>query len=218
MLKRFKCIVHRAWRIVGVLALAGALVVTDISGSLMANAQQGRSELMVATMDGAAANSDSFPNNQDVDEAFARYVNHRDGVFDLESAQVDGVDEQILEVGRIYNLMIGRNDHCLSRDQINTYPQGYARASIDWAGLGITERWNWCGRDRTNGGAPHNSADRVCMNHDRCLSRAKADMCACDRNFVNGMRSVKGSYRGVDRIYIEAAIRAVPRFHNCKIN
>lgn len=137
----------------------------------------------------------------------------------MDKASRNGESQEILEFGQT-------NNRAVEYDRTNCFVNGMAVPSaqsqelgtqlraIDPAGWPIAERWNWCGRDRTDGGAPQNSADAICRDHDQCLS-AGVDVCECDWRFVNGLNAVKQDYSWADRAYIEAAIRLVPQAHNC---
>ena len=163
-----------------------------------------------ANAQGVSPTSSAAVSDQAIDQSFARYVQSGTHKFDVERARSEGVDEFILAVGSQYN----RN---LENVQGGRTPGGQGvsfRAWNDPASWGLTNRWNWCGRDRTNGGRPVNSADAICMQHDKCLAQRRP-VCDCDREFVNRMKAIKNNYGGRDRVYIEAAIKAVPRFHNC---
>lgn len=155
----------------------------------------------------------------EVDIALEKYVDDTTLLFDIDRAVRDGESVEINQFGRDYNDAVRyAYENCFaerlnspSADIGDSYvqPQG-----VDPAGWPIAERWNWCGRDRTDGGEPQNSADAVCRDHDLCL-RGGTETCECDRRFVDGLNAVKRDYSWADRAYIEAAIRLVPRAHNC---
>lgn len=159
------------------------------------------------------------PAKDSIDIAIENYVNLDTLVFDVSAAEEKGEPAEILQFGNDYNRAISEaKDSCFvdamgnrtdPTNNPNTQLQG-----IDPAGWPIAERWNWCGRDRTNGGEPQNSADAVCRNHDWRLG-AGTPVCECDRRFVDGLNAIKHEYSWGDRAYIEAAIQLVPRSHGC---
>lgn len=146
--------------------------------------------------------------NKELDSALDRFVDKQTLEFDVAGAQKAGTSEEVLEVGTGYNDYLKQFESCEKKRE--------ASDSKEWdpACLSLFERWNWCGKCHTNGGTPQNSADRICMNHDKCLTAGRK-VCDCDKEFVNHMKSIRTHYSGRDRAYIEAAIRAVPTFHGC---
>lgn len=155
----------------------------------------------------------------EIDIAVDSYVDPVSLLFDVERAEKIGEKAEISQFGKDYNEAVLYAQHnCFvagiknpeeSNSEVNVRPYG-----IDPAGWPIAERWNWCGRDRTNGGEPQNSADAVCRDHDWCLG-AGTNVCECDRRFVDGLNAIKHGYSWGDRAYIEAAIKLVPRSHGC---
>ncbi|KHO29956.1 MULTISPECIES: hypothetical protein [Corynebacterium] len=122
-------------------------------------------------------------------------------LIDVERAKEDGLSSEAIQVAIYYNDIVSHDYGSGPRD----------RASL-------ADRWNWCGKYRT-GGNVLNSADGVCKRHDLCLANAgnqRAAEIACDNQFIDGMNKVKGSYRGADRVYIEAAILAIKGARVCR--
>lgn len=155
----------------------------------------------------------------EIDIAVETYVDPVSLLFDVERATQNGEKSEITNFGNDYNEAVSyAQNYCFAdgiknpgdpNSEVNVRPYG-----IDPAGWPIAERWNWCGRDRTNGGEPQNSADAVCRDHDWCLG-AGTNVCECDRRFVDGLNAIKHDYSWGDRAYIEAAIQLVPRSHGC---
>lgn len=162
---------------------------------------------VVAGMPGSAlaqpAEDASFPSEQEIASTLDRYTVNVDGVnlFDSAEAERDGVPQEILDVGAIYNQMIS---------------PGRVHEGSGYRSWNLLNRWRYCGPNNSGPGAPLNSADAVCKRHDDCLNAGMA-YCQCDTQFVYGMRRVRNQYSGADRAYIEAAIQAVPRAHGCPV-
>lgn len=154
-----------------------------------------------------------------IDTAIENYVDQETLIFDVDAAAISGEPIDIIQFGKHYNqAIIEAQDSCFvdamgNRTDPTSNPDVQMRR-IDPAGWPIAERWNWCGRDRTNGGEPQNSADAVCRDHDWCLGSG-ITVCECDRRFVAGLNAVKHEYSWADRAYIEAAIKLVPWSHGC---
>ncbi|MDU0479453.1 hypothetical protein QVA66_09400 [Staphylococcus chromogenes] len=155
----------------------------------------------------------------EIDIAVETYVDPVSLLFDVEQAVKNGEKAEITEFGNDYNeAVVYAQNNCFAgglknpgdpNSEVIVRPYG-----VDPAGWPIAERWNWCGRDRTNGGEPQNSADAVCRDHDWCLG-AGTSVCECDRRFIDGLNAIKHNYSWGDRAYIEAAIQLVPLSHGC---
>ena len=152
---------------------------------------------------GSESISGAFPTEQEISAAIDTYVLHDNGreLFDAVGAENDRVDQRIIDVGAMYNAMI---------DPAETSGDGADRIP------NLQNRWRYCGKNNSGPGAPLNSADAACKRHDECLASGKA-YCWCDTQFVYDLRRIRNHYSGVDRVYIEAAIQAVPRYHGCAI-
>lgn len=148
------------------------------------------------------ADQKQAPSDEELDAAFEKYVDDNTNRFDVEKARTAGTKQQVVEVGEIYN------------SYLTDYEEQCTQEDFDPACLPIFERWNWCGKCKTDGGTPQNSADQACMNHDKCLESGKST-CECDKAFVSQLKAVRHNYSWGDRAYIEAAIRVVPKAHGC---
>lgn len=147
------------------------------------------------------------PTGDQINETIDRYsYTSPEGLelTDVEQAKEGQVDAFVIEVMSVYNEML-----------VEEYR---VEKGLGTPRQSIANRWGWCGKYRTNGGNPHNSADRICMNHDHCLNRARNSgaKIGCDNAFISGMRSVAGRYSGADRAYIEAAIRVISAARLCR--
>lgn len=145
----------------------------------------------------------AFATEQEISAAISQYSVDSDGVkrFDSKAAEDAGVDINIINVGLVYNEMLadevsGHNPHTRLANPLN--------------------RWRYCGKYNSGPGEPLNSADEACRRHDKCLAAGTA-VRWCDSQLVYDLRRVRGQYSGADRVYIEAAIQAVPRYHGCPI-
>ncbi len=151
----------------------------------------------------------------EIDLLLQEYIDSESLTFDVARAQNEGRSHEEVQIGKDYNSALEYvYVTCLAGEE-KVQASGFEESVNGTFALGgLDERWNWCGEKRTDGGAPVNTADQVCKSHDLCLRTDRA-ICDCDKTFVRGMKAIKGNYSGMDRLYIEAAIRAVPAYHKC---
>lgn len=107
----------------------------------------------------------------EVERAVVPYVSRNpDGVvvFDRQAAESEGASSFVLEVG----------------DKINVYSLEVAEFRDGRAVRGMPGYGNWCGPGNSGPGAPTNTLDRLCMNHDKCYAARGYFSCSCDRELV----------------------------------
>lgn len=146
---------------------------------------------------------DKFATEHEISAAIDRFVayNGKAKLFDAKAAALARVEKDIIDVGLVYNeMVIGESEADYSQTRV----------------ANPLNRWRYCGKNNSGPGAPVNSADEACKRHDNCLAAGTA-VCWCDTQFVYDLRRIRNQYSGADRVYIEAAIQAVPRYHGCQI-
>lgn len=140
----------------------------------------------------------------EVERAFESFSS-KGGLFRIEDASQEGIDEDVIQVAEIYN------DMMRSREAERS---GMGTRAAD------PSMWNWCGSRNTKDDPTFpalNSIDSACKDHDLCLRGGEVGQCQCDSYFIQRLKQLRSDYSpGLERGYIEAAIQAVPWFHGCK--
>ena len=164
-----------------------------------AEAREGQSrESLVGT-------TSHFPDELTIRATLYRYlVVNPDGStnFDMERAVDDNVDPTIIEIGDQANVLAADNNA--------------TQAGVRFRDLNPTNYGRWCGKNNSGPGHPIDSLDRACMGHDQCLN-IRRPVCDCDREFINRLRQIRHQYSAGPRVYLEAAIVVVPRWHGCNV-
>lgn len=113
--------------------------------------------------------------------------------FDLDRAESDNASDYLLAAGIELNRFAASYDGSDSGIQLRSMP-GYG---------------NWCGPGNSGPGAPINTLDRLCQQHDRCYGNRGYFSCSCDRELIQGIRD--NSFSGFGE---NAAALAIATYFN----
>ena len=117
--------------------------------------------------------------SSDIDEqatVLQRFVTEKDGKkrFNEQAAKDAGASDLILESGRKYNAISESRN---GTDEFKVHG-------------------NYCGPSHSGPGAPIDTFDRLCQEHDKCYGQKGNHACSCDSDLINGITRNLGKFRG----------------------
>ncbi|MCG7231811.1 hypothetical protein QPX08_06415 [Corynebacterium propinquum] len=123
------------------------------------------------------ANSD-FDKSMDALMQFVEQNDKGTNTFIADTALHAGASEYILRAGEEFNRIAADYDKA-NTSQARSFGYG-----------------NWCGPGHSGPGAPINTLDRICMNHDKCYARKGYFACSCDRQLIADIKANRGKFNG----------------------
>ena len=143
------------------------------------------------------------PQASDIDEqatVLQRFVTEKDGQkrFNEQAAKDAGASDLILESGRKYNAISESRN---GADEFKVHG-------------------NYCGPNHSGPGAPIDTLDQLCQEHDKCYGQKGHHACSCDSNLINGITRNLGKFRGPEeqQAAISIAIAFAAYTPNCNPN
>ena len=141
--------------------------------------------------------------SSDIDDqatVLQQFVTEKDGQkrFNEQAAKDAGASDLILESGRKYNAISE------SRNRVDEFKV----------------HGNYCGPNHSGPGAPIDTLDRLCQEHDKCYGQKGHHACSCDSDLINGITRNLGKFRGPEeqQAAISIAIAFAAYTPNCNPN